>query len=315
MSSKIFIILTIIFFLSCAPDVNKSQSPDIPSSQKEDTVSQEWMPETENSAAYMAEEIAKHIYKLPNNRITVADFTDIEGNGLEEGKLFAEQVIARILGHGGIRVIERSQLNRVLEEKKLSLVGITQDEEKEIGTILNIDAIISGTIVHFDEYEEIHARMVDVTTGEIYCAVEHRKRLQQRQKEFAALPPEERRKIEKEFQTRETERQKDPELYRLIRDHQALLQRLKRNDPSAFDRVVRTIRRLKQLKADNPRTYLLITEPPNSHVLIKLERRKPEEFRKVVELRNELRFVFKISPTFNELLLKQRERMISKRKR
>jgi hypothetical protein len=276
------------------------------------SVSERSADENEDSASIMVEEIAKHLHKLPNQRVTVADFTDIEGNDLEEGKLFAEHIITRMLRRGGFRVIERSRLNKILEEKKLNLAGITQEEEKEIGTLLNVDAIISGTIVHFDDFEEIHTRMTDVDTGEIYCVVEHRKGQQERQKELAALSPTDRQKVEQEFQARETERQKDPVRYELEKKHKELLQRIKKGNPNAFDRVVRTLNKVKRLKDENPRKYLAFTESPDSDNLQRLQNRKPEVYQEVMRFSKELAFVFQVSPPYKDLLQVQRERVREK---
>lgn len=314
MNVNLFLTLIIILFLGCAPTVSAQKNQEILLAQKQDPASARSTVETEDSASIMVNEIAKHLDKLPNKRVTVADFTDIEGDDLEEGKLFAEQVITRMLRHGGFRVIERSRLNKVLEEKKLSLAGITQEEEKEIGTLLNVDAIITGTIAHFDDFEEIHARMIDVGTGEIYCAVEHRKGQKERQKELAALSPLDRQKVEQEFQAREADKKEDPVRYELEKKHRELLQQLKREDPFTFDRVIRTMDKLKKFFEENPRKYLAFTEPLDSENLKRLQDRKPKAYRDVVKFNKELQAVFKVSPPFKDLLQLKRERVLDKMK-
>ncbi|MBN1847124.1 MAG: hypothetical protein JW932_00915 [Deltaproteobacteria bacterium] len=306
--------MIITVFMGCEAIATAREDQVAWTAQKQDPGSARSTVNEEDSASIMVNEIARHLHKLTNKRVTVADFTDIEGNDLEEGKLFAEQVITRMLRHGGFRVIERSRLNKVLEEKKLSLAGITQEEEKEIGTLLNVDAIVSGTIVHFDDFEEIHARMIDVNTGEIYCAVEHRKGQQERRKEIAALPPEERQKVEKEFQDRETERKENPERYELETKHKEFLQQLKREDSFTFDRVIRTIDKLKRFFDENPRKYLLFTEPLDSENLTRLKDRKPDAYKDVAKFNKELKVVFKVSPPFKDLLQMQREHVMEKMK-
>jgi TolB-like protein len=310
---NVYVIFSIILlFVGSATSVNGQPGQAVLIAQNNASMSEKNAVEDEDSASVMVTEIAKHLHKLPNQRVTVADFTDIEGNDLEEGKLFTEQIITRMLRHGRFRVIERSRLNTILDEKKLNLAGMTQEQEKEIGTLLNVDAIISGTIAHFDDVEEIHARMIDVRTGEIYCAVEHRKGQKERQKEIAALSPDDRQKVEQEFKTRETERQKDPARYELEKKHKELLQQLKRENSNTFDRVVRTLNKVKKMKDENLRKYLAFTESPGSAHLQRLQNRKPEMYQEVMRFSKELALVFKVSPAYKDLLQMQREQVLEK---
>ena len=130
MSRKIFSVLLIILFISISPIVNGQQNGGFVVAQNKEPIYGRSTGETEDSASILVDEIAKHLHKLPNKRVTVADFTDIEGNDLEEGKLFAEQVITRMLRHGGFRVIERSRLNKVLEEKSSTWPELPKRKKK-----------------------------------------------------------------------------------------------------------------------------------------------------------------------------------------
>ncbi|MBD3226203.1 MAG: hypothetical protein GF313_15860 [Caldithrix sp.] len=249
--------------------------------------------------------ILKHVHHLPNRRVAVADFTDINGDELEEGKILAEQVITHLAGDSNLAVIERSQLHKVLDEQKLTLSGITE-EEQQAGQILNVDAIISGSIAHLQNEEEISVRMIDVNTGEIYCAEHYQRNAQQREKALAALPDRQRQKIQKEFKTREAMRQSDPQLYKLLQKHKAELAELKQKNPQNFNRILRTLKTVKQLKEKNPRLFLLVTAPNRPNNTRRIRDRKTQEFRKFNELRQQIEFIASHSPAYREIIRIQR---------
>lgn len=80
------------------------------------------------------------------------------------------------------RVIERAQLNRILEEQGLSLSGIIEDYSAVIGKIKGVDALIvgnatvssgwAGTVFggYINYVSNCSVRMVDVTSGEVLLA-------------------------------------------------------------------------------------------------------------------------------------------------
>jgi len=289
----IYLFLIIIIF-SCASDTQKKDLPGNISSE-------------ENPAQKIAQNIIANINKLPNRRVAVADFTDIEGNEITEGKLLAEQIITYLAQNSNVKVIERKQLNKILEEQKLTMLGLTEsDNAQKVGKLLNVDGIVSGTIAYLENTKEINARMIDVNTGLILCAVPVKMRQRRRGINMESLSPEERERLEREIEDREQERRKDPELFRLKVQHQRALMRLREKDPKMYFKVVKTIRTIEMLKQDRPRMFLLVTEPPNSPKIKILRRRKPELYRKVKELRKTLKFITDKSPAYFQKLLRER---------
>ena len=81
----------------------------------------------------------------------------------------SEALITEFLGMG-FDVVERSQLNAVLKELKLNTSGaITVDDAKEIKKLLNIDAMLVGSVVMKSPYSvyTISLRFIDISSGEI----------------------------------------------------------------------------------------------------------------------------------------------------
>ena len=91
-------------------------------------------------AAILADVVSRHLHKLSNRRLTVTDFTEIDGGESEEGKPLAEQITTRLSQIEELRRVERRQLNKILDEQKLGLTGITVEDGQKIGQILNVDA-------------------------------------------------------------------------------------------------------------------------------------------------------------------------------
>ena len=121
-------------------------------------------------------------------RVAVLDFVnylEFENSGSAVADEFVRQLIIK-----GFDVIERNRLSDILREKQLAESNIVEPSRaKEIGKILGVDAIVTGTvtkylpdhkdmvyfkdetgeekwdIVLFDAEVSVSARMIDVDTG------------------------------------------------------------------------------------------------------------------------------------------------------
>ena len=255
-------------------------------------------------ADIIADAMLANISKLANKRVAVADFTDIYGNEIEEGKLLSEQVTTRLSQNQSITVVERKQLEKILSEQKLELSGATESDNQNIGKLLNVDAIVSGTIAHMADYEEINARMIDVKTGQIYCAVNPKKSIAQRRQEFESLAPEIRNRLDKEFKVQEGG--SNP---MVVKNRKELLA-LQVNDPEAFREAVKTIKEAEALKREKPRLFLMLSEPKDSRKLDFFQKRNPGIYQRIMFLRSKLEEVFKNAPTYKDIIMVERKNII-----
>ena len=65
-----------------------------------------------------------------------------------------------------IEVVERQQLDQVIDELKLSQTGlIDEDSIKEVGKILGVDAIIVGSITDLGSKLDLDMRLIETETG------------------------------------------------------------------------------------------------------------------------------------------------------
>jgi TolB-like protein len=106
-------------------------------------------------------------------KIAVLDF-NLQGNDFETkdmGKIVAEWFITALVKEGRFEVIERGMLKKILEEQKLGLSGIVDaNTATELGKILGVKIVITGTVMKFKGITEINARIIDVQSASIITA-------------------------------------------------------------------------------------------------------------------------------------------------
>lgn len=97
------------------------------------------------------------------------------------GENVAEMLTTEMMSTGYFKVIERSELQKILEEQRLGLSGIIDDETaQQVGRILGVEGIVIGTVgeygqkVAFGSFSSgmvsvvaISLRLICVETGEI----------------------------------------------------------------------------------------------------------------------------------------------------
>jgi TolB-like protein len=89
------------------------------------------------------------------------------GGELGEINLF-DKLITEFIRLNRFKVIERSRMERILEEQKLGLTGVIDaNKAVEVGKMAGVDAVVFGSIASDKRTVTIDARLVDTETGEI----------------------------------------------------------------------------------------------------------------------------------------------------
>lgn len=85
------------------------------------------------------------------------------------GNYLTEKVTNELYKTSSVKVIERSQLQRVMEELNLTLRGSFDDASvKRIGKLLGVDAVIMGTYAELgSDTVDINTRIVTIETAEV----------------------------------------------------------------------------------------------------------------------------------------------------
>src|SRR5437016_5111738 len=118
----------------------------------------------------LSQQIANKMSAKQKTTIAVIEFTDLQGNVTDFGRYLAEELITRLYETEKFKVIERQLLNKVITEQKLSLTGVVDPTSaKQLGKILGVDAIVSGTVTNLAQNLKVNARLISAQTGEIFA--------------------------------------------------------------------------------------------------------------------------------------------------
>lgn len=109
--------------------------------------------------------------KIKSLKIAVMDINTTETGGRQDAIIVRERITTFLL-QNEVRLVERSLLEKVLQEQRLQASGaVGQDTVKQIGELTGADAILSGTLAEItDTSIELNARVIDVKSGEIVSA-------------------------------------------------------------------------------------------------------------------------------------------------
>ncbi|MDO8757278.1 MAG: FlgO family outer membrane protein, partial [Elusimicrobiota bacterium] len=105
-------------------------------------------------------------------RVAVVPFTAPRGAASFSGAIVSERLVIQILARGELDLVERRFLDKILEEQRLGVFGIMdQDTVKNLGKVLGVDAILTGTIVELKgDRVEVNARLIHAETAQVLAA-------------------------------------------------------------------------------------------------------------------------------------------------
>ncbi len=108
---------------------------------------------------------------------TRAAVIDFEQKGVQEfkgkqvGEIVAEWIITALVRTGRFEVVERSQLQKLLQEQQLGQSGmISSESAAKVGALLGVKVIITGSVIQLDNLYEVNARLISVEDGSIMKA-------------------------------------------------------------------------------------------------------------------------------------------------
>jgi len=110
-------------------------------------------------------------------RIAIVDFDTMGGDfGIKDlGSIVAEWLITSFVQSGRFEVVERSQLQKILEEQKLAVTGlVAQETAVKLGQVLGVKVLISGTLIKIGNAVEVNSRLIDTQDGSIIKAEKRR---------------------------------------------------------------------------------------------------------------------------------------------
>ncbi len=117
----------------------------------------------------IASSLARDINAGNRHTITVADFTDLQGNVTELGRFISEELSTQlVIDAKSFGVVERIQLAAILREHQISVSGLVDPATiRKLGQFAGVDAIVDGTLVPFSDSVRLTAKVLDVSTAKV----------------------------------------------------------------------------------------------------------------------------------------------------
>ncbi len=111
--------------------------------------------------------------EFSKTKIAVLDF-QLQGENFDNkdmGTIVAEWFITAMVREGRFDVVERRMLEKILGEQKLAMTGIVDaTSATQIGKLLGVKVIITGSVMKLKDITEINARIIDVESASIIAA-------------------------------------------------------------------------------------------------------------------------------------------------
>lgn len=154
-NSKLVVAMIVLgFLIGCSSSLkNKAATPSSLDSKLDELVNQ----------------IVTSLSQNQKTKIAVIEFLDIQGNVTNLGRFLAEELTTRLYRTNQFEVVERHLLNKIIQEHQLSLSGIIDENSAvELGKILGVEAIATGSITDLGTSVKVNARLISTESGKVF---------------------------------------------------------------------------------------------------------------------------------------------------
>ncbi len=123
----------------------------------------------EDAYTTLATELSTVSETIQNPKIAIIPFTYVDKRQSPAGIVISERLTTRMVRLKKCTIVERQMLEDVMKELHLEATGVIDAAHtKEIGKMLGVDAIISGSLMDIsDNRVEVNARVVKTETAEV----------------------------------------------------------------------------------------------------------------------------------------------------
>lgn len=119
----------------------------------------------------LAQGVAAAARKAGIKRVAIMGFDTIGGSDVQGASAVAERLLIQLAGIEDLQVVERSLLDRVLKEQKLTQSGAVDARSSQTLRVLGVDAIVSGTLIRKSARKvEVNVRLIHAADARILGA-------------------------------------------------------------------------------------------------------------------------------------------------
>ena len=120
----------------------------------------------------LAKKLARGAASLENKKVAVLAFPYHDEKFSSGSTLLSERLTTCLVARKEVRVLERSLIDQVLKEKRLTETGVIDPRRiKTVGKIFDAEALVTGTLIDLpNDQTEINARLIRTDTGEVLAA-------------------------------------------------------------------------------------------------------------------------------------------------
>ena len=123
----------------------------------------------EDKYEVLAKELTAAGSDVQGKKIAIIPFSYADGRtAAKDGSVISERLTIKMINMRKFEIIERSVLDKVMAELKLQASGmIDATSAQQLGKVLGVEAIITGTLVEMQAGEiEVNARLIKTETAQ-----------------------------------------------------------------------------------------------------------------------------------------------------
>lgn len=111
----------------------------------------------------------------PSPTVAVASLASAPADSME-ARLLADALASNLQATGKVRLLERSQMDRILGEQGLQASGACENGDcvVETGRLLGVERLVVGRLSRLEGVLQLDTRLVDVGTGEVLASSSRR---------------------------------------------------------------------------------------------------------------------------------------------
>lgn len=111
----------------------------------------------------------------PGPTVAIASFAASPADSVE-ARLVADALAANLQSSGKVRLLERSQMDRILAEQGFQASGACENGDcvVETGRLLGVQQLVVGRLSRLEDVLQLDTRLVDVGTGEVIATSSRR---------------------------------------------------------------------------------------------------------------------------------------------